>query len=54
MIQEVPKEHTLLVKGPSRVKLLEGKIEVFGKEFVPEKSENESVRKGCCALSHSR
>jgi len=43
MIQEVQKEHTLLVKGPSRVKLLEGKIEVFGKIFVPEKSEQEGI-----------
>jgi polynucleotide 5'-kinase involved in rRNA processing len=41
MIQEVQKENTLLVKGPSRVKLLEGKIEVFGKIFVPEKGEQE-------------
>jgi len=43
MIQEVQKEHTLLVKGPSRVKILEGKIEVFGKIFVPEKSEEKGV-----------
>ena len=43
MIQEVQTEHTLLVKGPSRVKLLEGKIEVFGKVFVPEKNELEST-----------
>ena len=43
MIQEVQKEHTLLVKGPSRVKLLKGKIEVFGKEFVPEKDEIENT-----------
>ncbi|MFW9948831.1 MAG: Clp1/GlmU family protein [Candidatus Thorarchaeota archaeon] len=43
MIQEVQKEHTLLVKGPSRVKLLEGKIEVFGKTFLPEKSEEEGT-----------
>jgi len=43
MIQEVQTEHTLLVKGPTRVKLLEGKIEVFGKVFVPEKNELEST-----------
>jgi polynucleotide 5'-kinase involved in rRNA processing len=43
MIQEVQKEHTLLVKGPSRVVLLEGKIEVFGREFIPEKSESENT-----------
>jgi polynucleotide 5'-kinase involved in rRNA processing len=38
MIQEVQKDQTLLVKGPSRVTLLEGKVEVFGKEFSPKKS----------------
>ncbi len=43
MIQEVQKEHTLLVKGPSRVTLLEGRIEVFGKVFVPEKIELNST-----------
>ena len=43
MIQEVQKENTLLVKGPSRVKLLEGKIEVFGKLFLPEKGEQEGI-----------
>ncbi len=43
MIQEVQKDHTLLVKGPSRVTLLEGKVEVFGKEFSPKKSEVENI-----------
>ncbi len=43
MIQEVQKDHTLLVKGPSRVTLLEGKVEVFGKEFTPKKSEEENT-----------
>jgi len=43
MIQEVQKDQTLLVKGPSRVTLLEGKVEVFGKEFSPEKSEVENT-----------
>jgi len=43
MIQEVQKEHTLLIKGSSRVKLLEGKIEVFGKIFVPKKNEQENT-----------
>lgn len=43
MIQEVQKEHTLLVKGPSRVKILEGKIEVFGKTFVPETNEQKNI-----------
>ena len=43
MIQEVQKDQTLLVKGPSRVTLLEGKVEVFGKEFSPKKSETENT-----------
>ncbi len=43
MIQEVQKDHTLLVKGPSRVTLLEGKVEVFGKEFSPKRSEVENT-----------
>jgi polynucleotide 5'-hydroxyl-kinase GRC3/NOL9 len=43
MIQEVQKEHTLLVKGPSRVNILEGKIEVFGKIYVPEKIEQKNI-----------
>ncbi len=43
MIQEVQKDQTLLVKGPSRVTLLEGKVEVFGKEFSPKKSEAENT-----------
>jgi len=43
MIQEVQKEHTLLIKGSARVKLLEGKIEVFGKTFVPKKNEQENT-----------
>lgn len=43
MIQEVQKDHTLLVKGPSRVTLLEGKVEVFGKEFSTKKSAVENT-----------
>ena len=43
MIQEVQKDYTLMVKGPSRVTLLEGKVEVFGKEFSPKKSEVENT-----------
>ncbi len=43
MNQEVQKEHTLLIKGSARVKLLEGKIEVFGKTFVPKKNEQENT-----------
>ncbi|MFX1366187.1 MAG: Clp1/GlmU family protein [Promethearchaeota archaeon] len=36
MIKDIKKGHTLLVKGPARITLLEGKIEVFGKIFIPE------------------
>jgi polynucleotide 5'-kinase involved in rRNA processing len=43
MIQEVQKDQTLLVKGPSRVTLLEGKVEVFGKEFSPKRSVAENT-----------
>ncbi len=34
MIKELSKGCTLIVKGPSRVNLLEGKIEVFGKQIA--------------------
>ena len=37
MIKNVSKGHTLLVKGPARITLVEGKVEVFGKIFTPEK-----------------
>ncbi|MHA1337275.1 MAG: Clp1/GlmU family protein [Promethearchaeota archaeon] len=30
MIQEIKKGHTLLIKGPARVEVLEGKFEIFG------------------------
>jgi len=43
MIKDVIKGHTLLIKGPARIKLLEGKIEVFGKIFSPKKSEDENT-----------
>ena len=43
MIKEVQKDYTLLVKGPARVTLVEGKVEVFGKEFSPKKSEAENT-----------
>ncbi|MHA1658848.1 MAG: Clp1/GlmU family protein [Promethearchaeota archaeon] len=39
MIQELEKKSTLLVKGPTRITLIKGKIEVFGKEFIPKKEE---------------
>ena len=43
MIQKVEKGHTLLAKGPSRIILLKGKIEVFGKEFGLSKLETENT-----------
>ena len=38
MIKNVDKNHTLLIKGPARVNLLEGKVEVFGKVFSHSKA----------------
>ncbi|MHA2430217.1 MAG: Clp1/GlmU family protein [Promethearchaeota archaeon] len=38
MIQNVEKSHTILIKGPSRINILEGKVEVFGKIFSHEKA----------------
>ncbi|MFX1497447.1 MAG: Clp1/GlmU family protein [Promethearchaeota archaeon] len=43
MIKDVDKNHTLLIKGPSRVNLLEGKIDVFGKIFTPTKVGEETA-----------
>ncbi len=37
MIKNINKGHTLLIKGPARITLLEGKIDVFGKIFLPDK-----------------
>ncbi|MFX1419589.1 MAG: Clp1/GlmU family protein [Promethearchaeota archaeon] len=37
MIKNVSKGQTLLIKGPARITLVEGKIDVFGKIFLPEK-----------------
>ena len=37
MIRDIQKGFTLLIRGPSRVNILEGKVEVFGKIFTPEK-----------------
>ncbi len=37
MIKNVSKGHTLLVKGPARITLVEGKVDVFGKIITPEK-----------------
>lgn len=42
MIQNVEKSHTILIKGPSRINILEGKVEVFGKIFLPEKAGKEN------------
>ncbi|MFX1232974.1 MAG: Clp1/GlmU family protein [Promethearchaeota archaeon] len=41
MIKNVDKNHTLLIKGPSRVNLLEGKVDVFGKIFTAQKAGEE-------------
>ena len=43
MIHNVEKGHTLLIKGPSRIELMKGKIEVFGKLFIPTKQEGENT-----------
>ncbi len=40
MIKNIEKGHTLLVIGPARITLLEGKIDVFGKIFLPEKEKS--------------
>ena len=37
MIKNINKGHTLLVRGPARITILEGKIDVFGKIYLPEK-----------------
>ncbi len=42
MIKNVNKGHTLLVQGPARITLVEGKVEVFGKIFTPEKEKTPS------------
>ena len=36
MIKNIEKGNTLIVKGPARIVLLEGEIEVFGKRILPE------------------
>ncbi|MHA1985629.1 MAG: Clp1/GlmU family protein [Promethearchaeota archaeon] len=44
MIKNIEKGNTLIVKGPSRITLLEGELEVFGKMLHPEKgSSTQSV-----------
>ncbi|MFX0187418.1 MAG: Clp1/GlmU family protein [Candidatus Hodarchaeota archaeon] len=37
MIKTIEKGHTLLVKGPTRITLLDGKLEVLGKTILPDK-----------------
>lgn len=41
MDEKIKKGNTLLVKGPSRVTILKGKVEVFGKIVEPEKKSEE-------------
>ncbi|MFX1323578.1 MAG: hypothetical protein ACFE8N_01380, partial [Promethearchaeota archaeon] len=36
MIKNIKKGNTLIVKGPARITVLEGKIDVFGKIIIPE------------------
>jgi polynucleotide 5'-kinase involved in rRNA processing len=43
MIKEVEEGNTLLVKGPTRVILKEGKVEVFGKILKPQKDEESNT-----------
>lgn len=43
MIKEVKEGNTLLVKGPTRVVLREGQIEVFGKVLTPQKDEESNT-----------
>lgn len=42
MIKNIDKGNTLIVKGPARVTLLEGKLDVFGKLVLPEKESSTS------------
>jgi len=46
MIEDVKKGYTLLVRGPTRITLLEGKLEVFGKLVLPETEKSESKEYG--------
>ncbi|MBY9005466.1 MAG: hypothetical protein KGD63_01780 [Candidatus Lokiarchaeota archaeon] len=43
MIKELKKGHTLLIKGPTRIEILEGIIEIFGKEITNDKKDNNLV-----------
>ena len=42
MIKNIEKGNTLIVRGPARITLLEGKLDVFGKDFLPEKGTTDS------------
>ncbi len=43
MIKNINKGHTLLVRGPARITILEGKIDVFGKIYLPEKEKEKEI-----------
>ena len=43
MIKNINKGHTLLIKGPARITILEGKIDVFGKIYLPEKESSSDL-----------
>jgi len=43
MIKEIQKNKTLLVKGPARIRLVSGKIEIFGKIFTLQKAEEDNI-----------
>jgi len=43
MIHSVEKGHSVLIKGTSRVEVLKGKLEIFGKLLIPKKSEEENT-----------
>ncbi|MFX1239074.1 MAG: Clp1/GlmU family protein, partial [Promethearchaeota archaeon] len=40
MIREIKKGNTVVVRGATRVKLLEGELEILGKEVLPKKEED--------------
>ena len=42
MEKDVKQGSTLIVRGPTRVTLLEGKLELLGKIILPEKEETQS------------
>ena len=42
MISEIKEGNTLIVKGPTRITVLKGKIEVIGKIILPETGDSSS------------